>query len=287
MADGSEGHQWTIRRPVVAGLFYPENPVELKKTVTQFLEQAPRHFFERPIRGLVSPHAGYMYSGAVAGHAFAQVRPGAYSHVILIGPSHFEYFRGACVFDGQAYQTPLGRVAVDASLCREIAKGGGRICLGQVGHHLLETGDGEHALEVVLPFLQVALGDFLLVPIAMAHQNWATCRELAEAIAGAVRDKAALLVASSDLSHYHTDVQARAMDGKLITCFEALDPEDLLKGVVLHEMEACGAGPLATVMEACKLLGCQHARCLRYATSGDVPGGDRSRVVGYMAGVLW
>ncbi|RMG60820.1 MAG: AmmeMemoRadiSam system protein B [Calditrichaeota bacterium] len=287
MSERCAGSEATVREPVVAGLFYPEEPLELRQLVSRFLNEAPRLAFDAPIRGIVSPHAGYMYSGMVAGHGFAQVQGREYSHVILIGPSHFEYFRGACVFDGQAYRTPLGTVAVDRELAGRIAAGGSRISLGQAGHHLTETGEGEHSLEVVLPFLQVALGECLLVPIVMAHQNWETCQELAEAIARVANSKSVLLVASSDLSHYHTDEQARSMDRKLIACFEKMEPEELLRGVVLHQMEACGAGPIATVVQACKLLGCTHARSVCYATSGDVPGGDRTRVVGYMAGVLW
>jgi AmmeMemoRadiSam system protein B/AmmeMemoRadiSam system protein A len=271
-----------VRSPVVAGTFYPGDAAALAAEVDRDLDAARVEPVGGEIVGLVAPHAGYVYSGGVAAYAYALVRGGHYDDVIVIAPSHRVAFRGASVYGGTGYATPLGTVSVDRALADAISSTSPAFAYEPRAHA------AEHSLEVQVPFLQRTLGDFSIVPIVMGDQSEAAVRSLAGAVASAVRGapgKKVLLVASSDLSHYHSYEAANRLDSVVIKAVDDFDPEELLTALGRGECEACGGGPIAVVMMAARDLGADRARVVKHANSGDVTG-DRSQVVGYMAAVI-
>ncbi len=274
-----------VREPAVAGRFYPRDAGELSATVRELLRKARR---EGPLRGrlvaLAAPHAGYAFSGPVAAAAYARVTRGAFRRVVVVAPSHRIAHHGSSVYDRGSYKTPLGMIPIDEEFAaRLLTNGGGAIVVDRELHR------AEHSLEVQLPFLQEALGEFLLTPIVMGNQGTAHAGRLGDAIAETVTAlgvaRETLLVASTDLSHYYDDVRARELDGVVIADVEAFDAEALRRHIEAGECEACGAGPLIATLRAAAALGARTASCLGYATSGDASG-DRTEVVGYMAAAM-
>lgn len=270
-----------VREAVVAGAFYPGDPSVLAADIDRYLDEAELPPLEGEIVAIISPHAGYMYSGAVAAHAYAPLRGRAFDSVIVVAPSHRFGFRGASVFGGDGYATPLGTVPVDRDLAQAIADEGKGLVYDPRAHA------AEHSLEVQVPFLQRTLGDFSIVPIIMGDQGEPTIRLLAVQIAEAVRSARGrvVLVASTDLSHFHAYDRAVSLDSVVLDRVNAFDPEGLIESLSRGECEACGGGPMAAVMMAARELGAGRSTVVRYANSGDVTG-DRSQVVGYMAAVL-
>ncbi len=273
------------RRPAVAGYFYPGDPVTLAKDITGFFNKAKKEPIPGKIVGLISPHAGYTFSGQVAAYSYKLLEGVSFETVVVISPSHIAYFQGASVYDGGAYETPLGTVEVDTTLAGKIADANERVLLSAQGHGFAGN-RAEHALEVQLPFLQVVLGKFKLVPIVIGDQEWATCEALADALIKALKGENALIVASTDLSHFHPYDDAVRLDKVVLSHVNAFDPEGLFTDLSSGACEACGGGPMAATMLAGKALGADKAKVVKYANSGDVTG-DRSSVVGYMAAVLY
>ncbi len=268
-----------VREPVVAGSFYPAQPKELAAMVDGFLAKAPSTAPGEVI-ALAVPHAGYVYSGAVAAHGYALVRGKKHARVVVISPSHVDAFRFAAVFDGAAYATPLGPVDVDSEFAARLAAAGAQTKLSSRGH--VVSGRGEHALEVQLPFLQRALGQFKLVPVVMGNQDYDLCRDLGVALAKTAAGSPVLIVASSDLSHFHPYEEAKRMDLRTLKAMEDFDYLCLSHNLERRIWEACGGGPVVAAMIAAERLGANRARLLKYANSGDTAG-DRSSVVGYGA----
>jgi len=275
-----------VRAPEVAGMFYPGNTSELSRMIHQYLSKA-EVVVEGEIGGLVSPHAGYVYSGPVAAWSYKQVKGKSYEVVVVIAPSHFEYFDGASVYPGKFYETPFGKIPVNQELAEKLTQVAPGIHLSESGHSPGFSGRGEHSLEVQLPFLQKTIGEFTLIPIIIADQSWKNVENLANALAKILADKKALIVASSDLSHYHSYDTAYKLDKSLISYFETFEYQKLLEKCEQHKIEACGYGPIAVMMETCKLLGYTKSKVLNYATSGDVPVGEKSQVVGYLSGAVY
>jgi hypothetical protein len=275
----------TVRQPVVAGQFYPAQPDELRRMVDEYLAQAAVPALPGKLVALIAPHAGYIYSGKVAAHSYALLKGRKFERVVVIAPSHFEAFPFVSVYDGDAYATPLGIVPVDKEFAAKLAKMSPLIQLSSRGHTSTQE-QGEHALEVELPFLQRVLGEFKLVPIVMGEQNYETERALGVALAKLLKGTTdTLLVASSDLSHYYTYDQATKMDGKTLKAISEWDYLSLSRNFEMRIWEACGGGPIVATMIAAERLGANQARILKYANTGDVTG-DRSRVVGYAAVAL-
>lgn len=280
----SEGSETglAVRRPVVAGTFYPGDPGKLSADINAYLEAADTEPVEGTVYGLIAPHAGYVYSGGVAATAYASLSGRDYDSVIVVAPSHRVAFRGSSVYGGDAYETPLGRVRIDSELADSIRDPARGIDYDPRAHA------SEHSLEVQVPFLQTTLGDFSLVAVVMGEQSEQHVRLLASALADAVRgagDRSVLLVASTDLSHYHDQDTAVELDSNVLEAVRNFDPEGLLASLARGECEACGGGPAAAVMMAARELGAERADVVGYATSGDVTG-DKSQVVGYMAAVI-
>jgi len=274
-----------VRKPAVAGQFYTADPLALKEEIESYMAEAVMEDVPAgEVVAIVSPHAGYMYSGRVAAHGFGLVRGKEYETVVVIAPSHVEYFGFCSIFPGDAYLTPLGEIPVDREAVDLIASKHDLVRKSERGHSFDRR--GEHSLEVQLPFLQVALGDFELVPIVMGSQDYDCVRALGEALGEALSGKKALIVASTDLSHFHSDSRAKSLDGVFIAGLERFDPAGMHESLAGKETEACGGGPTIAAMIAARKLGATECRVLDYATSGDVTG-DRSSVVGYVSAVMF
>jgi len=269
-----------IRRPAVAGSFYPADPPTLSRQVREFLNRAPKEEIPGEIVALISPHAGYLYSGQVAAQAFKLIEGRNFEAVVVVAPSHRVYFQGASVYDRGGFETPLGTVPVDQELCKKI------MAESEILRFLPQGHSQEHSLEVQLPFLQEALGKFSLVPIVIGDQSFATCQKVGQAIGRSVKGKSVLLVASTDLSHFHPYDRAVKIDQVFLDDIRAFDPRKLSQDLEGGKGEACGGGPVIAVMIASKELGANESKVLGYRNSGDVTG-DRSGVVGYTAAVLY
>ena len=270
-----------IREPAVAGMFYPDKPDILSRDVKQYLENAKKEKIEGEIVALLSPHAGYMYSGQVAAYAYKLIEGKDLDSVVMIAPSHQALFKGASLYDRGGFRTPLGVVPIDVELSKKLMERRKEI------QFLPEAHAQEHSLEVQIPFLQIVSKSFKLVPIVMEpYWSWETCQSLASAIAETVKGKKVLLVASSDLSHYHPYDHAVRLDKIVLNHIERFDPEGLYRDLKENRCEACGGGPIISIMLAAKALGANRGKVLKYLNSGDVTG-DRSRVVGYGAAVFY
>ena len=268
-----------IRPASVAGVFYPADPGELARMIAGMLhgKEGER---DSPVRGIIAPHAGYPYSGPTAALAYEKLSKGEYDVAVVVAPSHREFFEGVSVYDGDAYATPLGSVPVDCDLRAALCSAAPFVHVSGNGH-----GPG-HAVEVHIPFLQSVLGDFSLLPLVIGHQTPGTCCALGEALGILLQGRKALLVASTDLSHFHVDREAREIDRVMIGDVKAFDPSGLMLHIAEGTAEACGGGPVVAVMTALKVLGASRLEVVGYATSGDVTG-DRNRVVGYMSAVAY
>jgi len=269
----------SVRAPAVAGAFYPGSSRALQEEVDDLLERAvpPRHVGS--VAGLVSPHAGYAYSGFTAAHGYRTLKGKTFDAVVIVGPSHQEYFEGASIFPGESYRTPLGVVPIHDELRSKIAGKNKSVFLSTVGHRT------EHSVEVQLPFLQRVLGAFSFIPVVMGDQTLELCENLSDAIATAVTGRNVLLVASSDLSHYHPYDEATFLDRQVIELVEAFDPLRLMERLESREVEACGGGPITTVMLTAKRLGAINARVIHYCNSGDITG-EKGAVVGYLSALF-
>jgi len=282
-----------VRQPGVAGAFYPGDPQELTQMVDGFLAQTPVPQVPGQLVALISPHAGYQYSGPVAAYSYALLKNRKYSRVIVIAPSHHESFAFSSIYEGEAYATPLGTIPIDKEFRAKLAKANPLIQISERGHApVAEQAGGplmsEHALEVQLPFLQRTLGDFKLVPIIMGDQDYDLCRALGLALAKVLgaetqEERAqTLILVSSDLSHYHPYQEAVDIDHHTLHAIEDWDYLSLWRNFQTRTWEACGGGPIVAAMIAAERLGATHAQILKYANSGDTAG-DKTRVVGYGA----
>jgi AmmeMemoRadiSam system protein B len=279
-----------VRPSPIAGLWYPAEAGALRESVGRYLAEAPAAA-DAPaagrVLGLVAPHAGHRYSGAVAASAFAAVRGAAYDLVALLCPSHFHADGPLLTSAHEAYATPLGAVRVDRAALERLraalaAEAGGRpeAALPAIRR------DREHAIEIELPFLQLALRPgFKLLPLMLRDQDEAMARALGRALARALAGCRALLVASSDLSHYYPQAAANRMDAEMLARIGALDPAGVLAAQEAGRGQACGAGAIAAVLWAAQALGADRARVVAHATSGDV-NEDYAQVVGYGAAVI-
>ncbi|ABC76163.1 AmmeMemoRadiSam system protein B [Syntrophus aciditrophicus] len=269
-----------IKRSLIAGSWYPGSPRVLSRDIMDYFDNVPGKTVQGRILGLVAPHAGYMYSGQVAAHAYKEIKGQTYDVVFVIGPSHRAFFRGVSLFKEGGYETPLGIVDVHEDMAARLLEQDPRIAF------LPDVHLQEHSVEIQLPFLQVALGEFSFVPLIMGDQDYETCRVLADAIVNCCGNKQVLIVGSSDLSHYHGYEQAVRMDSRILEHLRKMDECGLIRDLSSGTGEACGGGPAAVTMMVARQLGADKAAVLKYANSGDVTG-DRSGVVGYAAAVFY
>lgn len=265
----------TVRTAVVNGQFYPEDPKALKKKIRQFLT-ASGHIPDPDVRALIVPHAGYDYSGQIAAEAYKLVEGRKFDSVVIIAFLHRMFLQGVLVDDVAAYETPLGKVPVD----RELARGIQRI--HPLFRNAMPGRFEEHSLEVQIPFLQETIPDLKIVPIYIGAQNITNITILAEALAKTLADRNILVVATTDLSHFHSYETASAKDKALIAMFEKGNAAAIYDAYTKEAAEACGMGPVLTSILLAKKMKWSGPRLIRYANSGDVTG-DRSSVVGYAA----
>lgn len=274
-----------VRKAVVAGTFYPGDAETLRTNLNSLLgsvEVPPTT--GRPVV-LVEPHAGYQYSGHVAAHGYKLLLDRDIRTVVVISPSHVEYFAGISVFAGAAYETPLGTLAVNQALVGALVAADPLIEKSLRGH-VQDRRRGEHALEVQLPFLQAVLPHCSIVPVVMGDQSWGYCRALGEALGPMIERPDVLIVASSDLSHFYSDDEARKLDGVFLERLTEMDPQRLYDSVREKSCEACGAGPVIAALIAASRVATPTCRVLSTANSGDVTG-DRTQVVGYASAVVF
>jgi MEMO1 family protein len=270
-----------VRKAAVAGTWYPGTAPALTAAVDEHLARADRggRDLAGDLAAIIAPHAGLIYSGPVAAHAYRLLRDRAYEVAVLVGPSHFVGFEGVSVYPSGAFETPFGPVAIHAEAARAIAAATPVVVEHRAAHVR------EHSLEMQLPFLARLAPDLPIVPLVVGHQTKEVAFALGEALASALRGRKALLVASSDLSHYEDARTASALDAVVIDCVARFDDEGLQHVLDARPDHACGGGPMVAVMRAARHAGARDAVVLNYADSGDVSG-DKSAVVGYVAAAL-
>ena len=280
----------TVRAPAVAGSFYPDSPQVLSAQVGKFIDDAALKETDSTLIGLVAPHAGYVYSGHVAGYAYKQLMGQSFDTVVLLGLSHRYRIDGAAIYARGAFRTPLGDIQIDEDLAAEIMRLNSDILDLPPAHA------NEHSLEVQLPFLQHLLSDFRIVPILLQDDSPENVIPLSQAIADAMGDRSPLLIGSTDLCHYPTYEAARKSDQAVIEAIEHFDPDYLRdqmdQYIQIHPTQnfhcmMCSTGAIYTTMRAAKALGGNRIEVLRAANSGDVPIGGRDQVVGYMAAGIY
>lgn len=276
--------QMDVRPSPLAGQWYPAVPDILAQSVDAYLDVPPLPIRpEEEVVALIAPHAGHMYSGMVAGHAFAAVKGRSFDIVAVLSPMHHPYPAAFLTTGHQAYGTPLGVVPVDRDLVREVdARLQEAIGLGLTP----VRNDPEHALEIELPFLQRALrGPWRLLPIMIRDQRYESAKALGLILAEVLADKNALLVASTDLSHYYPQHIAEVLDREMLKRWVTFDPEAVFRAEEQGVAYACGRLAVVAVLWASRKLGATRVQVLYYATSGDVTG-DRHSVVGYAAAAV-
>jgi AmmeMemoRadiSam system protein B len=272
------------RSPAVAGIFYPSAARELNQVIELSFKQqrfgpghlpASKEFNRRRIYGIVSPHAGYAYSGAIAANGYYETSSMNFDRVVMIGPNHYGIGTGLATVRTGIWETPLGQVEIDSDLASKIAENSGTLDFDDLAH------SRDHCLEVQLPFIQyIKKNQFKIVPIIMIMQDRVTALEIGESIAFSTRNLNTLLIASSDFTHYEPNDEAHRKDHELIKAILSLDISIFYTTLERLNVSACGYGAIASIMTAAKALGATKGELLRYATSGDVMG-DTNNVVGY------
>ena len=269
----------TLRHPAVAGRFYPGDADDLRTEVRGYLSQS-LSVNNLPIRaaGCIAPHAGYMYSGHVAGAVFARVE--VPRRCVLMCPNHTGMGRALAMMSEGAWETPLGDVPIDTELAEALKQRFGSLHDDAAAHR------AEHAAEVELPFLQMRQPELTFVPIALGTGQFDVLEQLGKALADviAAQKDPVLIIASSDMNHYESDAATRVKDHRAIERILTLDARGLYDVVTQQDISMCGFGPAVAMLTAARLLGATSAELVKYATSGDVSG-DRELVVGY-AGVV-
>jgi MEMO1 family protein len=262
------------RLPAVAGRFYPEDPELLRAELASYLPSSEK---AAPAFGCIVPHAGYMYSGHVAGAVFARLA--VPQRCVVLCPNHTGRGRPLAIMSSGAWQTPLGPAAIDSELAEELKRRFSLLNEDAAAHR------SEHAAEVELPFLQTRRPGFTFVPIALGTGQLEILEDLGRALAEvAAQSEPVLIIASSDMNHYENDTITRIKDHKAIDRILALDARGLFEVVTAEKISMCGFGPAVAMLTAAKRLGATQADLVKYATSGDISG-DREMVVGY-AGVV-
>ncbi|MEW6010436.1 MAG: AmmeMemoRadiSam system protein B [Euryarchaeota archaeon] len=272
-----------IRKPAVAGLFYESNPASLKKRIKWCFQHTlgpgklPIKGHKHNIMGMIVPHAGYVYSGPVAAHAYYQLVEDGYPDTfVILCPNHTGMGSGVSTMVKGEWETPLGSVEIDQELASFMVSKSSIIDTNPQAH------SQEHSCEVHLPFLQYFESDFKIVPVSMWMQDEETSLEIGESIAAAAKElkRNIVIIASTDFTHYQPQKIAAHNDHLLLEAIARLDESQMYALIRQHNISMCGYGPVAAASIASKILGARSAEILKYATSGDITG-DHSSVVGY------
>jgi len=275
-----------VRQPCQAGAFYEGTPEALRRQIRDCFLKKPgpgelpliAKTGPRRVIGLISPHAGYMFSGPVAAHAYHELAvDGKPDIVAIFGPNHTGYGSGLAVMNEGFWRTPLGDVEVDSDAANQIVKESRILDVDDSAHSY------EHSIEVQLPFLQYLYGkEFKIVPICFLMQDLSSAKEVGEAVAKTLSGKNAVIIASSDMTHYEPQEKAERKDNEALEAIQAMDETRFYSTIEIKRISACGYGPITALITATKIIGAKEARLLCYKTSGDVTG-DYSSVVGYAA----
>ena len=277
-----------VRRPAVAGQFYPEAEAVLRLAIEQFLGDALPAQAQEPL-AIVVPHAGYIYSGQICADGYSQVRGRNYDVVVILGTNHTSpSLRRVALYPGDGFRTPLGVAPVDRALAAALIAASPD-CIADAAPHVRE-----HSVEVQVPFIQVLFPGAKILPAVVGQADAPLYGRFGTALTQALRGRRALIVASSDLSHYPAAADAEVIDRQTLAAIPSLDPAALLAALQAQrarripglDTSACGEAPILTAMAAAKALGAAGGRVVSYAHSGDIPIGERDRVVGYGAVVL-
>ncbi len=273
----------SVRPSPIAGTWYSSDPDDLRQTVDEYIENADLPNLPGEVVGLVAPHAGYRYSGSVAGHAFKAVKGHTFDFVVVISPMHQYYPQPLLTSAHTAYRTPLGEIPLaedKLAVINNALKNKTGIELSPI------TNDQEHSLEIELPFLQRALaGVFKLIPIMLREQNRQLSKDLGTVLADNLRDETCLFVASSDLSHFFPEGQANELDNTVLQKLVEFSPDGLFDLKAQGKGHACGLAAIATVLWAAQGMGATDVTLLNYDTSASSTG-DTSSVVGYGAAAI-
>jgi MEMO1 family protein len=267
-----------IRPAAVAGTWYPGTAAGLAAAVDAHMALATRDV-EGELVALIVPHAGLPYSGPVAAHAYRLLAGRPFDLAVIVGPSHFVGFDGVAVYPSGGFETPLGVVPIDAGSAAALAEASPVVREHAPAHVR------EHSIEMQLPFVRHLAPGLPIVPLVMGRQTAAIAVALGDALGAVFRGRRALLVASTDLSHYYEATEAARLDAVVIDRVSRLDAEGLQAALDANPEHACGGGPAVAVMRAARQLGARDAVVLHYGDSGDVSG-DKSAVVGYLAAAL-
>jgi AmmeMemoRadiSam system protein B len=269
-----------IRPSIIAGQWYPGDAAGLRRTLDHFFDQVSPVEHAGEVVALISPHAGYAYSGQTAAHAYAQVRAKSYDVVAIVSPVHSVDVGQFAVTQADAYETPLGLVPVDAELVRELED---QLPVHRVGY------DGEHSLEIQLPFLQVALGAVPLLPVMVGARTFEAGRQLGKALAEVLRGRRAIMVASTDLHHIADYAEVVRRDRVVADAIRGFDLEEIRRVLSQRDCSVCGRVPTYAVLSAARDLGADHVEILHQTTSGDVTGMrvPGQYTVGYLAAAVY
>jgi AmmeMemoRadiSam system protein B len=275
--------QFDVRPSPIAGQWYPGDLKQLSADVDRYIHEAKLPQLEGEVVAIVTPHAGHMYSGPVAGYAFAALKGYKPELVAVVSPMHYPYDDPLITTAHAAYETPLGIIPVDTEAVQMLDE----LLEKELGYCMRRVrNDREHSLEIELPFLQrVIESEFKLLPVMVRDQSRRVTRTLGQCLAKTLRGRNALLVASTDLSHFYPVDIANELDAEMLRCIESFEPEAVIQAEEDGRGFACGRGALAAVLWAAKDLGADKVRILHHATSGEVTG-DTSQVVGYGAAVV-
>ncbi len=264
-----------IRSPVVAGQFYPGSPAELRRTIESLVDDKVEKV---ETIGVVSPHAGYIYSGQVAGAVISRIKfKGTF---VILGPNHTGGGKAFSIMTNGSWKTPLGDVEIDSELGKHILASSSYLEEDHLAHQY------EHSLEVQVPFLQYFKPDVRIVPIILAHASGAVYKTVGKELASAIKasKREAVILASSDMTHYEPHEIAQKKDKQAIEAILDLNEDELLRRVEELDISMCGYAPVVSLISAAKELGAKKAELVKYQTSGETSG-DYSRVVGY-AGII-
>jgi hypothetical protein len=272
-----------IRPSPIAGQWYPGDPKRLSASVDRYIHEATLPQLNGEVVAIISPHAGHMYSGPVAGYAFAALKGYKPDLVAVVSPMHYPYQEPLLTTAHQAYETPLGIIPVDIEAVNKLDN----LLEETLGYGLKRVrGDREHSLEIELPFLQRAVeSEYKLLPVMVRDQNPRVTRVLGQCLAKVLNGRNALMVASTDLSHFYPEQVANQLDAAMLRSIESFDPERVIQAEEQSLGFACGRGAVTAVLWAAKDLGADTVKILNHATSGDVTG-DTTNVVGYGAAVV-
>jgi len=288
--------EYTLRHPVVNGLFYPDKKSELENIVTEYMEKADKKSLYESIReqtglrnpeevlplALIVPHAGYIFSGKVQAYSYSLLVNSPVDTAVIIGPSHQKSFEGLSVNLDNAYKTPLGNVEVDLDFSNELNSYNDNIFINEEAHL------SEHAIEVQLPFIQTVMKEVKIVPVLIGEQNWENSELLKNAIISTMKKlpKNYVVIISSDLSHYHPHVEAITLDKLLLEDIKNMNAQSFYDNIQSGKSEACGFGGILTGIMLSSETGKKKSAILHYMNSGEVSG-DRKKVVGYLSAALY